>query len=92
MRNFVNVYVYNVYKWFLANDIINRMLQKTKKGFYVLEKFSQIFNLLHGFSTIDFGNMSFAHGKKRKVLENRARFARAVGIDPQNLISVRQEH
>lgn len=68
------------------------MLQKTSRDFYVLEKFSKIKSLLHGFSTINFGNMSFAHGKERKVLENRALFAQAVGIDPQNLISVRQKH
>lgn len=67
-------------------------LKKAKDGFYVLEKFSQIPNLLHGFSTVDFGNMSFVYGKRSVVLKNRAKFARAVGIDPKRLISVRQEH
>lgn len=68
------------------------VLKKAKDGFYVLEKFSQIPNVLHGFSTVDFGNMSFVYGKKSVVLKNRAKFARAVGIDPKRLISVRQEH
>lgn len=59
------------------------MLQKTKDGFYVLEKLTRIPHLLHAFSTVDFGKM--------QILRNRARFAKTVGVDPQNLISVRQE-
>lgn len=68
------------------------MLRKTKKGFYVLEKFASIPNLLHGFSTIDFGNVSFVYDKRQEVLENRARFAQEVGVDPVRLVSVHQKH
>ena len=75
-----------------GNDIMSSMLRKTKKGFYVLEKLSRIHGLVHGFSTVEFGNMSFVHGKKSKVLENRVRFAQAVGIDPKRLVSVNQKH
>lgn len=56
------------------------------------KKFLQIPNLLYGFSTIDFGNVSSVHDKKNEVLKNRARFARAIGVDSQNLISICQEH
>lgn len=68
------------------------MFKKTKNGFYVLEKFARISNLFHGFSTVDFGNMSFAYGTKKEVLKNRRRFAQAVGVDPERLASVHQRH
>lgn len=58
-------------------------LKRTKNGFYILEKFSRVPNVLHGFSTVEFGNM--------KVLRNRYRFAQAVGVDPKRLISTHQE-
>ena len=67
-------------------------MRKTRDGFYVLEKFAQIPNLLHGFSSVDFGNMSFVHGEKNRVLANRARFACSLGLDPKSIISVRQDH
>jgi len=68
------------------------MLRKTKAGFYVLERFSQINCLVHAFSTVSFGNMSIIYDKKAKVLANRARFALAVGVNPKRIISVRQKH
>lgn len=68
------------------------MLQKTRKGFYVLKRFSKIDGFFHGFSTIDFGNMSYTHGQKKEVLQNRRRFSRAVGADPKNLVAVNQVH
>ncbi len=68
------------------------MLRKTKKGFYVFKKLAQIPNLLHGFSTIDFGNMSSVHGKRSEVLRNRRRFAQNVGVNPKSLFSVNQVH
>jgi YfiH family protein len=68
------------------------MLQRTQKDFYVLEKLSKIDGLLHGFSTIDFGNMSYNHGQKKEVLRNRRRFSQAVGVDPKTLVSVNQVH
>lgn len=48
--------------------------------------------LVHGFSTIGLGDMSFVYGQREVVLQNRRRFAQAVGVNPESLFSVNQEH
>ncbi len=68
------------------------MIKKASQGFWVLPRLAQQKGLLHGFSSVDFGNMSFVHGEKNKVLVNRSRFARSLGVDPKSIISVQQEH
>jgi len=68
------------------------MLEKTKAGFYVLPKLAQVPGLIHGFSTTDFGNMSYTHGSKNKVLSNQTRFSQAVGVDPETLFAINQKH
>lgn len=68
------------------------MLRKTKKGFYVLEKFTKFPELIHGFSTKEFGNMSFARGNYNEVAGNRLKFAKAVGFNPNSVAQMELVH
>lgn len=68
------------------------MLKKMEKGFYVLEKFSRFPELIHGFSTRDFGNMKFGFGDNEAVIKNREKFAQAIGFDPERIVEAEQVH
>lgn len=68
------------------------MLKKTKKGYYVLEKFSRQRGLIHGFSTRAFGNMSFKKGEKERVIKNRLKFAKTLGFDKNSVVQMSLAH
>lgn len=48
--------------------------------------------IIYAFSTIRFGNMSFNYSPAEEVLENRQRFARAVGFNLEEIIAMNPEH
>lgn len=54
------------------------MLKKTKKGYYVLEKFKSQAGLIHGFSTRRFGDLD--------------RFLMVLGLKKSNLVLMEQVH
>lgn len=60
------------------------MLKKTKKGYYVLEKFANQKGLIHGFSTRKFGNMS--------VQKSLNKFLNLFGRSKDDLIIMEQIH
>lgn len=67
------------------------MLRKTEEEFFVLEGFSGLKGLVHGFSTRSFGNMSFRWGG-RSVEANRLKFAKAVNFDPRRVVTLGLSH
>ena len=69
------------------------MLKKTKKGFYILEKFSQLPGIIHGFSTRECGNVKIRCIEEReKVLENRKRLAQSLGFNAKKIVEAEQIH
>lgn len=68
------------------------MIKKSSQGFLILPKLAKHKNLLHGFSTKEFGNMSFAYGKRNEVLTNRENFVKKLVGRKMKIISLRQIH
>ncbi|MCJ7804542.1 polyphenol oxidase family protein [Patescibacteria group bacterium] len=68
------------------------MIKKTKKGYYILEKFAKEKGLLHGFSSRAFGNMSFLRGEKQKVIKNRLKFSEELGFNKNSVVQMGLVH
>lgn len=68
------------------------MLKKTKKGCYILEKFSGQSGLICGFSSRAFGNMSFLRGERQKVIKNRLKFAKTLGFNKNSVVQMSLAH
>jgi len=56
---------------------------------YQLDKFKNIPGLIHGFSDVNDGNMSFDWGDENSVIEKRARFLSHLGISVDNCVITR---
>lgn len=68
------------------------MFKKTSKGFWELPKLTQQKGLLHGFSSIELGNMSFQYSDRWSVLTNREKFIQRLVGQEVPLVSLRQTH
>jgi len=69
------------------------MLIKNNKGIYILSALSNFENLVHGFSTVEFGNMKVGkEGEKRKVEGNRKSFFKKLGIGETSVVTAEQIH
>jgi len=66
------------------------MLKKTKKGYWILEKFAQQKGLIHGFSTRRFGDMMVQ--KSLGENKNLDKFLRIFNLDKENLVMMEQVH
>lgn len=64
------------------------MLVKSEEGFCFLSKFANFGQLVHGFSTKDFGDLK----KEENFFTNIKKFATAVKIDPENIVRFEQIH
>lgn len=59
---------------------------------YQLSKLKNFTSIIHGFSTVDDGNMSFKFGGENEVFENRKRFLKNLGIKPGSCVSLMGQH
>lgn len=57
-----------------------------------LSRIDQIKHLKYGFSTQSFGNMAFKFGPIREVIDNRAKFIKAVGLNLKNTVFMHPNH
>ena len=64
------------------------MLRKTNKGFYTLTTLSNFKNLVHGFSTKDFGDVRFKIAGTKK---NREKLTKVLNIESE-FVGVAQKH
>ncbi len=59
---------------------------------YQISKLTKYHQLLHAFSTIADGNMSFKWGQIEDVRQNRQKFLTDLNIDPSRVVSAELEH
>ena len=59
---------------------------------YQIPKLKEFPDLIHGFSTIDDGNMSFKFGGENEVFENRKKFLEKLGIKPDSCVCLMGQH
>ena len=62
------------------------------KNFFQFENLKGQSNLIHGIFDKNFGNVSLLYGSKKKVETNKKKIARTLGIDWQNICSVKEVH
>ncbi len=55
---------------------------------YRLEKLSGFKDLIHGFSTVSDGNMSFRWGEEGEVIKNKEKFLAALNVDPASCVKM----
>src|SRR4030042_4052772 len=65
------------------------MLIKNDKGFYTLTAFAKYDKLVHGFSTVELGNLK---GNTVEAAKNREKFLKKLGIKGSCVISADQIH
>lgn len=64
-------------------------MNKSSENIIHLKSFSKIPNLIHGFSTRDFGSMGPANPNSDKSLDS---FSKSLGINPEKIIKMNQTH
>ncbi len=67
------------------------MLKRNLKGFYEIEELNSP-SILHGFSTVEMGNMSYKFGDKSEVDKNRAKFAHELGVSLDSIAEMELIH
>ena len=55
---------------------------------YRLKRLLEFKNLVHGFSTIADGNMSFRWGKEEEVIKNKQKFLESLGVHPASCVQM----
>ena len=65
------------------------MLKKNEQGVYRFELFSQFPEVLHGFSSVQFGDMRPSHNASQQSLQT---FLHALHIEPKKLVVMNQVH
>lgn len=66
------------------------MFKKSKNGYYILEKFAAQPDLIHGFSTREFGNLKVKHSLG--LNRNLDKFLQVLGIEKSDLVMMEQAH
>ncbi|OGY21656.1 MAG: hypothetical protein A2126_01925 [Candidatus Woykebacteria bacterium GWB1_45_5] len=69
------------------------MLAKNSQGVYTLSSFNNFKNLIHGFSTVKFGNMKpSSPGQIAETERNLTNFLKTLGLEDPGLVKVQQIH